>query len=270
MNPAPKPAWSRLGLGTGTLASLGRSATLSEVDMLIGAMLEMGMTVVDTADSYASGDCECLLGKALFGRREKLVIVTKAGYRLSNLKGPLRPLNQIVKKVLHRVGHRQLFEPSYLSACLNRSLSRLKIEQLDAFLLHDPPLEALTDERVIRLCEDLKQSGKTIFTGVSSDDPEVLQTAIASGAFEVIQTPANLNAAASMQPIWRACEANQIHVIGNHIYDPACLASPGMTHEKLMRGSSSLLPSPSTILCGSRNPNHLKQSNQWANESLTD
>ncbi len=270
MNSSHKPAWSRLGLGTGTLASLGRAATLSEVNRLISTMFEIGMTVIDTADSYGSGDCECLLGKALLGKRGQVVLVSKAGYRLSHLKGPLRPINQLVKKVLHRVGKRQLFEPSYLSLCLDRSLSRLRVEQLDAFLLHDPPLEVLTDERVIRLCEDLKQSGKTIFTGVSSADPDVLRSAISSGAFEVIQTPANLNAAATMQPIWQVCEANQIHLIGNHVFDPACLSHRGMTHEKLMRASAWLLPSHFTILCGSRNPIHLRQSNQWATESLAE
>ncbi len=270
MNPSPKPAWSRLGLGTGTLASLGRAASLSEVNRLIGTMLDIRVTVIDTADSYGSGDCECLLGKALLGKREQVVLVTKAGYRHSHLKGPLRPLNQLVKKVLHRVGKRQQFEPSYLSACLDRSLSRLRVEQLDAFLLHDPPVEVLTDERVIRLCKDLKQSGKTIFTGVSSADPVVLRSAIVSGAFEVIQTPANLNAAATMQPIWRDCEANQIHLIGNHVFDPACLSLRDMTHEKLMRATAKLLPFQSTILCGSHNPIHLRQSHQWATESLAD
>lgn len=264
-----RPEWSKLGLGTGTLASLGRATPVSEVHGLLESMIDLGMTVIDTADSYGSGDCECLLGKVIRGRRESFTLVTKAGYRLSNLRGPLRPLNQFVKKGLQRLGHRQLFDPGYLGKCLEHSLSRLGMEQVDAFLLHDPPLAAVSDDSVIQACVDLIKSGKTTLTGISSGDPEVLKRAIESEAFGVIQTPANLKAAAAMQPIWRECEARRIHVIGNHIFDPACLHLPGMTHEQLMRGSSALLPGNSTILCGTRNPAHLRQANEWANHPLS-
>lgn len=263
------PSWSKLGLGTGTLASLGRAAPISEVDKLLGTMIEMGVTVIDTADSYGSGDCEHLLGKVLRGRRDAFTLITKAGYRLSNLRGPLRPLNQFVKKGLQRFGSRQLFEPVYLRKCLEHSLSRLKIEQVDAFLLHDPPLDAVSDESVIQTCVDLIKSGISAVMGISSGDPVVLIRAIESGAFGVIQTPANLKIAAVMLPVWRECESRRIHVIGNHVFDPTCLDFPGMTHEKLMRGSSALLPESSTILCGTRNPAHLRQANEWANSPLS-
>jgi aryl-alcohol dehydrogenase-like predicted oxidoreductase len=232
-------------------------------------MTGIGMTVIDTADSYGSGDCECLLGKVLRGRRESFTLVTKAGYRHSNLRGPLRPLNQFVKKGLQRLGYRQLFESGYLRNCLEQSLSRLGVGQIDAFLLHDPPLAVVNDDSVIRTCVDMSKSGKTTLTGISSGDPEVLKRALDSGAFGVIQTPANLKAAAVMRPLWLECESRGIHVIGNHVFDPACLDLAGMTHEKLMRGSSALLPVQSTILSGTRNPAHLRQANEWANNPLS-
>jgi pyridoxine 4-dehydrogenase len=266
---SPGPSWSKLGLGTGTLASLGRAASVSEVDRLLGVMLDLGVIVIDTADSYGSGDCERLLGKALKGRREFFTLATKAGYRLSNLPGLLRPLNQFAKKGLQRFGYRQLFEPDYLRKSLDNSLSRLGMGRVAAFLLHDPPLTVVSDESVIQTCIDLIKSGKTILTGISSGDPEVLRRAIECAAFGVIQTPANLKAAVAMQPIWRECEARGIHVIGNHVFDPSCLGLAGMTHESLMRGSSALLPESSTILCGTRNPSHLRQTNEWANSPVS-
>jgi hypothetical protein len=73
-----------------------------------------------------------------------------------------------------------------------------------------------------------------------------------------------------MRPLWRECEARRIHVIGNHVFDPAGLGLPGMTHEKLMRGSSTLLPGHATILCGTRNPSHLRQANEWAHHPLSE
>ncbi|MEO7098028.1 MAG: aldo/keto reductase [Luteolibacter sp.] len=262
--------WSKLGLGTGTLASLGRAASLSQVDNLISMMLKSGVTVIDTADCYGSGDCERLLGRALGQKRKEFTVITKAGYRLSDLPGPLRLLNPFIKKGLHRWGRRQIFDPAYLAKCLDHSLSRLGMEQVDAFLLHDPPLEVVSDESVIRACGDFRKSGKTILTGISSGDPAVLKAAIASGAFGVIQTPANLKVAGTLKPLWRECEANQIHVIGNHVFDPSCVEIPGMTHEKLMRGSAALLPGNSTVLCGTRNPSHLRQSNEWVHDPLSE
>ena len=261
--------WSKLGLGTGTLASLGRAASASDVDRVLTAMVEIGAKIIDTADSYASGDCEILLGKAVRGKRHFFTLVTKAGYRLSNLPGPLRPLNQFVKKGIHRLGERQCFESSYLEKCLDHSLSRLQTDHVEAFLLHDPPLEAVTDDAVQNLCVKLRKSGKAILTGVSSENPETLRAAIASGVFSVIQTPANLNAAKSLRAIWQECEIRGIHVIGNHVYSPACLGHSGMNHEMLMRASAALLPADATILCGTRNPSHLHPANEWAHDPLT-
>ena len=257
-------SWSKLGLGTGTLASLGRAASFSEVDRLIGAMHEFGITVIDTADSYGSGDCERLIGTVLRRRRESFTIVTKAGYRLSNLPFPLRSFNQIVKKGIQRFGFHQCFAPAYLAKCIDDSLSRLRVEHVDAFLLHNPPLKVVEDERVLHLCRSFTDSGKARLTGISSENPEVIRAGIAAGIFKIIQTPANLKAAAIMLPLWRECEMNGIRMIGNHVFDPACLGVYGMTHETLMRGSAALLPDRATILCGTRNPAHLRQACEWA------
>lgn len=127
----------------------------------------------------------------------------------------------------------------------------------------------MTDDAVQSLCVKLRKSGKAILTGVSSENPETLRAAIFSGVFGIIQTPANLNAAKSLRAIWQDCETRGIHVIGNHVYSPACLGLSGMTHERLMRASAALLPAHSTILCGTRNPTHLVQSGVWANAPLS-
>lgn len=260
--------WSKLGLGSGTLASLGRRASLREVDRLLSVMLDAEVTVVDTADSYGSGDCEILLGKALQTRRESFSVVTKAGYSLANLKGPLRPLNQFLKKAVHRYGNRQCHEPAYLIKSLDASLKRLKMNHVDTFLLHDPPLEAVSNIDVLEACDSLKKAGKIIRIGISSSAPEILEAAIATNAYDVIQTPASLRVVERMLPIWRKCEANGIHIIVNHVFDPYCLNHPDVTHEKLMRITTALLPFASTILCGTRNPAHLLQANSWAHDPL--
>jgi pyridoxine 4-dehydrogenase len=261
-------AWSKLGLGTGTLASLGRAMSLSEVERLLDTMSDCGANLIDTADSYGSGDCEILLGKALGGRRSSFHLVTKAGYRLSNLKGPLRPMNQFIKKAIHRLGNSHDFRPAYLAKCLDDSLQRLRVERVGAFLLHDAPLEAVTNPEIHELCHELKQSGKTALTGLSSDQPEIIRAALSTGAFDVIQTPANLVAATELHAVWDECEAHGIHIIGNHVFSPATVALPGMSRENIMRACSSLLPASTTILCGTHNPSHFAETYRWAEHPL--
>lgn len=267
--PTPSESWSKLGLGTGTLASLGRAASLETVKLLLDAMTDCGANVIDTADSYGSGDCEILLGKALGGRRSSFHLVTKAGYRLSNLKGPLRPFNQFIKKGLHRLGHGRDFRPAYLAKCLDDSLQRLRTERVDAFLLHDITLEAVTDPEIHELCRRLKQSGKTARVGLSSDNPEIIRAAIATGVFDVIQTPANLLAAMDLQLVWEECDVHGIQLIGNHVFSPSTLSLPGMSREAIMRACAALMPASATILCGTRNPSHFTETFQWASDPLS-
>ncbi len=267
--PTNPDSWSKLGLGTGTLASLGRAATLSTVNLLLDGMAECGANVIDTADSYGSGDCEILLGKALGGRRSSFHLVTKAGYRLSNFKGPLRPLNQFIKKAIHRLGNGQDFRPAYLAKSLDDSLQRLRTEQVDAFLLHDASLEAVTNPEIQDLCRRLKQSGKTARLGLSSDKPQIIRAAISAGVFDVIQTPANLIAAMDLQVVWGECEARGIRLIGNHVFSPATLALPGITRERVMQACAAWLPASATILCGTRNPSHLAETCQWADNPMS-
>jgi aryl-alcohol dehydrogenase-like predicted oxidoreductase len=259
----------RIGLGTGTLASLGRAASLKEVSALLDEMERLDIQTIDTADSYGSGDCEHLLAKALHGRRDRFHIITKAGYRHGNLPGLLRPLNQFVKKALNRLGHRQCFDISYLTNCLDQSLRRLKTDHVEAFLLHDPPASVMRSPETACFFASIRKHGKAVHTGVSSGDPEVLRLAVECGSCTLIENPSNLRTARELAPVWNSCVDRGIHVVGNHVYEPGCLQLPAMTHERLMRATAALLPDDATILCGTRNPEHLRSSLKWAMDPLS-
>src|SRR5947208_2960548 len=90
---------SEIGFGCARLASLSTTATPLEIRHTILRALESGINLFDMADSYGQGQCEEILGAALAGQRQRAVIATKAGYRLSatgsagsRLKPLLRPL----------------------------------------------------------------------------------------------------------------------------------------------------------------------------------
>ena len=96
---------------------------------VIHRALDLGATLIDTADVYGPFTNEELVGRALAGRRDRAVLATKCGYR-SNPDGP-----GLVKQA----------DPAYVRASIDASLQRLGVDHVDLYQLHrvDPavPLE---------------------------------------------------------------------------------------------------------------------------------
>lgn len=259
---------SRLGLGTGTLGTLGVSATAHQVGHLLNVMLVDGISVIDTADTYGSGHAERLLGAALRNRREQFFLMTKAGYLYGDLPWPLRGFNPFVKKALHRIGRRQCFSPEYLERCLKRSLRRLGTGWVDVFFLHDPDLTDLALPGLVEMLESLREKGVAGDLGVSSSNPDVIRAALSSGWAKYIQCPANLVDANRLHDVIKSCEEQGAIVVANHVLGRGNFGIPELTHEVQIRTTSALLPSSAIILCGTKNPRHLIQSHQWAKAPL--
>src|SRR6516165_6859931 len=89
---------SLLGLGCGSLGSLTHPRTRRESLSLIAAAVDSGITLFDTADIYAQGESERLLGEAL--RSTDARIVTKAGQQFQLAKRVLLPLRGVAKSLL--------------------------------------------------------------------------------------------------------------------------------------------------------------------------
>src|SRR6202035_202668 len=68
---------SSLVLGAMNFGSLGRT-TQDEVGAMVSAALEAGINLIDTADVYSQGESEEMVGKAIVGRRDDIVLATKA------------------------------------------------------------------------------------------------------------------------------------------------------------------------------------------------
>src|SRR5512142_3108283 len=145
-----------LTLGTGTfgggaseffrgLGALGQV----EADRLVGVALDAGVTMFDSADAYSGGQAEELLGKALRGRRDEVLLSTKATFRTG--EGP----NDVGSSRWH-----------LLRAC-EGSLRRLGTDRIDLFQLHG--FDALTPvEEVLRTLDDLVRAGKVRYVGCSN------------------------------------------------------------------------------------------------------
>jgi len=120
-----------------------------EVNELVHASMDAGVNFFDTANVYAFGESEKLLGKSLQGRRQDVIIATKVRGRMG--PGP----NQTG---LSRVHIRQSVE---------ESLKRLDTDYIDLFQIHG--LDAVTDfEDTLRSLDDLVRSGKVRYIGASN------------------------------------------------------------------------------------------------------
>ncbi|MEM7500424.1 MAG: aldo/keto reductase [Pseudomonadota bacterium] len=138
-----------VGDGSADASRSGKRAVLSAVDA--------GYTFFDHADIYGEGRCEALFGELLQespGLRERLVIATKCGIRRAGDSAPEAP-------------GRYDFSREYLGKCVDGSLQRLGVEQIDLLMLHRPDYLMQADE-VAELFDVLHVSGKVAHFGVSN------------------------------------------------------------------------------------------------------
>lgn len=144
---------SEIGLGCMSLGTEERKAI-----GIIHEALDQGVNFLDTADLYDSGRNEELVGKAIKGRRDRVVIASKAGNR----------------RIEGREGW--VWDPSkaYIKSAIKDSLHRLQTDYLDLYQLHGGTIEDPIDE-TIEAFEELKQEGLIRYYGISSIRPNVIR-----------------------------------------------------------------------------------------------
>ncbi|WP_340019439.1 aldo/keto reductase [Paenibacillus sp. FSL H3-0457] len=134
-------------IGQGTWNMGEKQSSQQEEVRALRSGIELGMTVIDTAEMYAEGGAEVVTGKAISGLRDDVFLVSKV--------------------YPHHADRKQM-----ITAC-ERSLTRLGTDRLDLYLLHwrgGVPLE-----ETVQALEQLKQSGKILRWGVSNLDTRDMQ-----------------------------------------------------------------------------------------------
>lgn len=143
-----------LTLGTGTFNNTGLTRAsgnigFEEATRIVEVCLEAGLNMFDTADVYAVGTSEVVLGRAIKGRRDRLLISTKATFRSG--PGP----NDVGSSRQH------------LISAVETSLRRLGTDYIDLFQLH--AFDALTPiEETLQVLNDLVRAGKIRYLGCSN------------------------------------------------------------------------------------------------------
>ena len=144
---------SEMGLGCMSLGTDESSAI-----RLVHEALEMGVNFLDTSDLYDSGRNEEIVGKAIQGRRDEVIVATKVGNR----------------RVPGQDGW--VWDPSkeYIISAVKDSLRRLQCDYIDLYQLHGGTLEDPIEE-TIEAFEQLKREGLIRNYGISSIRPNVIR-----------------------------------------------------------------------------------------------
>ncbi|MEW5685513.1 MAG: aldo/keto reductase [Pseudomonadota bacterium] len=202
--PEGLPSASVLGLGCSRLGSMTADQTPAQARVLLAAARDLGVNVFDTANIYAQGRSERLIGETV-GRAQDVCIVTKAGQVFplkQRLLAPLRgPVSAILKRsksaaaglrAVRSHGLPRDYRPEALSEAIEQSLKRLRRDQVEIFLLHSPRREHLADGAALDAIQHIKQRGLARLVGVSCDDEDVLGMIAGDPRVEAIQAPFGL------------------------------------------------------------------------------
>ncbi|WP_412075230.1 aldo/keto reductase [Streptomyces xanthophaeus] len=169
-----------LEVGAEGLGLMGMSAHYGATDeteslATIDRALELGVTLLDTAEGYGPFRNEQLLGKALTGRREAAVIATKTGVEFTD-EGAFR-------------GHNAT--PEYIRRSADRSLRHLGTDHIDLYYLHrvDP---AVPVEESVGAMAELVAAGKVRHIGLCEVAPATIERAHAVHPLAAVQTEYSL------------------------------------------------------------------------------
>lgn len=166
---------SALGLGCMGMSEFYGTTDEAEAVRTIHRALELGVTLLDTADMYGIGANELLLGEALTGRRDRVILATKFGV-VRTADPPTRSING---------------RPEYVKSACEASLRRLGVDVIDLYQCHrvDP---ATPIEETVGAMHELVQEGKVRYLGLSEALPGDIRRAAAAAPIATLQSEYSL------------------------------------------------------------------------------
>jgi aryl-alcohol dehydrogenase-like predicted oxidoreductase len=151
----------------------GRPIEDAEAEQILNAVIDNGITFVDTANDY--GRSEEYIGRFLSHRRDDFVLATKCGCTVARR-------NESTDDTPHVWTKENLFRG------LHESLARMRTDYVDVMQLHNPSVEQCENGDLVTALQEMKEQGKVRWIGVSATQPH-LETYVGWGVFDTFQIP---------------------------------------------------------------------------------
>lgn len=198
---------SAIGFGC---APVGGARSSAESERALALALELGINHFDLARSYGYGTAESIVGRALRGRRDEVVIATKFGIEANfaaTLLRPLKPLLRVVRS-FRRAPRRSpvaagkvptpgpvpdlfLRRPQWSAAPMIRSfecsLRALRTDRVDYLFLHEPAVPLTHFDELLAVAEQLKSAGKLRGFGLAAQFASLVQHAKLPARLDLLQ-----------------------------------------------------------------------------------
>ncbi len=239
----------------------GRPVEDQQAETILNAVLDAGITFVDTANDY--GRSEEYIGRYLAGRRDEYVLATKCGCT-------------VVRRDEETDDTPHVWTRDNLFRGLHESLERMRTDHVDLIQLHNPSVEQCEDGDLVSVLQEMKDQGKVRWIGISSTDPH-LQTFIEWGVFDTFQIPYSALERQHEQLIQAAADSGAGVIVRGGVArgEPGAglgpedtwavwekaglndLLDPGETRTQFLLRFTNAHPGMNTNIVGTLNPEHL-------------
>lgn len=186
--------------------------------------VDRGVNFIDTALAYGNGHSEKLVGRVVRERSERILVATKVPP-----KNGIWPARGTLDEV---------FPPSHIIDCANRSLANLGLERIDLLQLHVWNPQWIDRTEWHEALDRLKREGKIAFAGLSINDhePESAVEAVKTGRVDTVQVIYNIFDQSPEDELFGACERFDVGVIARVPFDEGALTGKITPDTEFPRG----------------------------------